>query len=140
MSLELIDEKTNNQIKEKLRCYLKVVFPKNTEEKNKEIMKFYDDNKEAIFKKTKIILECSAQSNRNIKSSGGRKKTKSKRNYKTKTRKTRKTRRKKGGFWGIADAAATVMAVTIGMCFGILTLAHIADQLGLGRKESDRLK
>lgn len=135
MSLELIDEKTNNQIKEKLRCYLKVVFPKNTEEKNKEIMKFYDNNKPAIFKKTKIILECSAQSNKNIKSSGGRKKTKSKRNYKTKTR---KTSRKKGGFWGIADAAATVMAVTIGMCFDILTLAHIADQLGLGRKEPDR--
>ena len=137
MSLELIDEKTNNQIKEKLRCYLKVVFPKNTEEKNKEIMKFYDNNKPAIFKKTKIILECSAQSNKNIKSSGGRKKTKSKRNYKTKTR---KTRRKKGGFWGIADAAATVMAVTIGMCIGILTLAHIADQLGLGRKEQDQLE
>lgn len=136
MSLESIDENTHNQIKEKIQCYLKVVFPKNTEKKNKEIMKFYDDNKPAIFEKTKSILECSAPANKNIKSSGGRKKTKSKRNYKTKTRKTRKTRRKKGGFW--ADAAATVMAVTIGMCAGLLTLAHIADQLGLGRKEPDR--
>jgi|TARA_B100000795_G_scaffold188370_1_gene143316 hypothetical protein len=125
MSLELIDEKSNNQIKEKLRCYLKVVFPKNTEIKNKEIMKFYDDNQEAIFKKTKIILgECSTPVSKNIKSSGGRKKTKSIRNHKTKTRKTRKTRRKKGG--SLMDVAAAVTAVTIGMFFAFFfTLALV---------------
>tara|TARA_B100000780_G_scaffold268493_1_gene226496 strand:+ start:430 stop:825 length:396 start_codon:yes stop_codon:yes gene_type:complete len=125
MSLELIDEKTNNQIKEKLRCYLKVVFPKNTETKNKEIMKFYNDNQEAIFKKTKILLEeCSTPANKNIKSSGGRKKTKSKRNHKTKTR---KTRRKKGG--SLMTAAHAVAAVTIGMFFAFFfTLALVPTE------------
>tara|TARA_B100000795_G_scaffold269432_1_gene258773 strand:- start:2157 stop:2528 length:372 start_codon:yes stop_codon:yes gene_type:complete len=104
-----IDKKDQKIMEEKFKCYVKVAFPKDTEEITKQILDFYYKHQQEIFQKAKKLSK--SCSTKNVGGSKTRSKYKSKSKKKTKS----KSRSKKGG--NILAAFFEVALITIGMMF-----------------------
>jgi len=106
-----IDKKDQKIMEEKFKCYVKVAFPKDTEEITKQILDFYYKHQQEIFQKAKKLSE--SCSTKHVGGSKTRSKYKSKSKKKTKSKS--KSRSKKGG--SIVTAFFEVALITIGMMF-----------------------